>query len=252
MGGDERYDRCRQANPPMTRTTRELPAWVPYVAPFGAFLVLSTFEQDLGRLLGASSNAAYPLGYLVKISAVAVIAWCCQSTWKDLRPWPGPAWLAISVALGLVVAGLWMGLDGYYPRFAWLGTRAGFNPAEIGNQTRPPFLTSGLFLAARFFGLVLVVPLIEELFWRSFLMRWLIDPDFEKVPVGEVTPIAAGVTSVLFASAHPEWLPALLTGLIWAGLLWKTKSVGACFVSHVTANLALGLYVLSTGRWEFL
>jgi CAAX prenyl protease-like protein len=113
-------------------------------------------------------------------------------------------------------------------------------------------MVKSVFLAARFAGLVLVVPLIEELFWRSFLMRWLIDPEFEKVPIGKVTPIAAGVTSVLFASAHPEWLPAILTGLIWAGLLWATKSVGACFASHVAANLALGLYVLSSGRWEFL
>jgi CAAX prenyl protease-like protein len=93
--------------------------------------------------------------------------------------------------------------------------------------------------------------LVEELFWRSFLMRWLIDPDIFKVPVGRVTPVAAAVTSVVFALAHPEWLPALLTGLLWAWLLWQTKSLAACLISHATANLALGVFVIASGAWKF-
>jgi CAAX prenyl protease-like protein len=107
------------------------------------------------------------------------------------------------------------------------------------------------FVAVRMLGLVVVVPLIEELFWRSFLMRWVIDPNFARVPIGRVTPLAAVVTSGLFALAHPEWLPALITGAAWAWLLWQTKSLSACFVSHAVANLGLGLYVLSTGAWKF-
>ncbi|HEU5117930.1 MAG TPA: CPBP family glutamic-type intramembrane protease, partial [Isosphaeraceae bacterium] len=63
---------------------------------------------------------------------------------------------------------------------------------------------------------------------------------------------AALITSALFALAHPEWLPALLTGLLWAGLLWWSRSVLACVLSHATANLGLGLYVLATGEWSYL
>jgi CAAX prenyl protease-like protein len=100
-------------------------------------------------------------------------------------------------------------------------------------------------------GLAALVPLIEELFWRSFLIRWLIDQDFRRVPIGRVTPMAAAVTSVLFALAHPEWLPALLTGLLWAGLLWQTRSLSACVISHVVANLALGIYVIAAGDWKY-
>jgi CAAX prenyl protease-like protein len=215
-------------------------------------LILTAFERDLGQSLGASPSAAYALGYVAKIAVVALVAWFCRATWADLRPWPRPGWVALSVVLGLVVAALWVGLEGYYPRFSWMGTRSGFNPADLDVDPRPAFLTKGMFLAARFYGLVLVVPLVEELFWRSFLVRWLIDPDFKSVPIGKVTPLAAGVTSLLFASAHPEWLPALLTGLGWVGLLAVTRSVAACLVSHVTANLALGVYVLASGRWEYL
>ena len=106
-------------------------------------------------------------------------------------------------------------------------------------------------MAVRLFGLVLLVPLIEELFWRSFLMRWVIDPDFPSVPIGRVTPLAALVTSVLFGFAHPEWLPGLITGFAWAWLVGQTRSVAACVVSHLVANLALGLYVLTRGAWKF-
>ncbi len=66
-----------------------------------------------------------------------------------------------------------------------------------------------------------------------------------------MTPLAAGVTSVLFALAHPEWLPALLTGLLWAWLLWQTRSLSTCLISHAVANLALGIYVITTGDWKY-
>jgi CAAX prenyl protease-like protein len=103
----------------------------------------------------------------------------------------------------------------------------------------------------RLLGLVIVVPVIEELFWRSFLLRWLIDPDFGRVPIGRVTPVAAVLSSLFFALVHPEWLPALLTGLLWAALLWKTTSLSASALSHATANLALGLYVIATADWKY-
>ena len=107
------------------------------------------------------------------------------------------------------------------------------------------------FVAVRLLGLVVLVPVFEELFWRSFLIRWLIADDFTRVPIGRVTPMAAAVSSVVFGAVHPEWLPGVLTGLCWAWLVWRTKSLSACVVSHATANLALGLYVLATGQWKF-
>ena len=108
--------------------------------------------------------------------------------------------------LGLVVWGLWVGLDGHYPALPFLGKRAGFDVGSLDPGSR------WAFIVVRMLGLVVLVPLIEELFWRSFLIRWLIDPDFQKVPIGQVTPTAAAVTSVMFALVHPEWLPALAHG----------------------------------------
>ncbi len=222
------------------------PDWLPYVAPMGAFLALTAIEGYLPKSEGGPHPTWYPVAYALKVAIVAAVAWVFRSAWSDLKPWPGPKGMGVAIGLGFVVAVLWVGLDPYYPKFAFLGTRSEFNPLAM------PAAGRLAFLGVRFFGLVLLVPLIEELFWRSFLMRWIIDPDFRRVPIGKVTPLAAGVTSVLFALEHPEWLPALLTGLFWAALLKWSRSVSACVVSHATANLALGLYVVASGEWKYL
>jgi uncharacterized protein len=172
------------------------------------------------------------------------VAWACRSTWRDLRPRPSVTVFAVSAALGLAVAALWIGLDGKVPPLPLTEKRTAFDPGQLSETAR------AAFLAVRFYGLVLMVPLVEELFWRSFLVRWVAHHDFRQVPIGRVTPLAAVVTAGLFALAHPEWLPALITGFLWVGLLRWSRSVGACLVSHVVANLALGAWILLRGAWH--
>ena len=222
--------------------------WLPYVAPMAAFLLLTAAEGLLPTATGGAGPRPtwYAIAYVAKVAVVSAVAWSCRSTWRDLKPWPGPVALGLAIGLGFGVTVLWVGLERLpYPRFAPSGSRSAFDPYLLPTAARFGFL------AARLYGLVVLVPLIEELFWRSFLMRWVIDPDFTRVPIGRVTPVAAAVTSGLFAAEHPEWLPALLTGLAWAWLLHRTRSVSACVASHLAANLGLGLYVLATGDWKF-
>jgi CAAX prenyl protease-like protein len=164
---------------------------------------------------------------------------------NDLVPWPSVGALSLSFALGLAVTAIWVGLDGRYPEIPQLGKRVGFDPLLM------PKFERVMFLCLRMIGLVGLVPLIEEIFYRAFLMRWIVDPDFKKVQLGKVTPAGVAATTTVFAFSHPEWLPALLTGLAWSWLLWRTKSVSACVVSHAVANLALGVYVLATHEWKY-
>lgn len=214
--------------------------FLPYVAPMFAYVALSSLEGHL------PSPGWYPAAYAVKAAVVAALMWHYRRTWQDFRPRPRILDLVLAVATGLVVIGLWIGLDGLYPDLPFMGgTRQAFDPNALGTGGK------WAFVVVRMIGLVVLVPVFEELFWRSFLIRFVIDQDFWKVPIGRVTWFSAGVVSVLFALAHPEWLPALLTGLLWAWLLWQTKSVSTCAVSHVVANLALGIYVIATGEWKF-
>ncbi len=221
--------------------------WLPYVAPMATFLVLTSAEDWLPKADQGPHPVYYPACYAMKIAAVAAVCWACRSTWRDLGPGRDARSIGLGAGVGLLVTALWVGLDGLYPVYGGIGTRAAFNPNVLSTAARAGFL------AVRLAGLVLVVPLFEELFWRSFVVRYVIDPDhFDRVPIGRVTPVAAAITAALFAFEHPaEWLPALLTGGLWAGLLHRTRSVSACFVSHAVANLGLGIYVLSTGSWKF-
>lgn len=223
-------------------------AWLPYVAPMATFLVLTSLEGYLPTAEEGSPSAWYPLAYAAKVAIVTAVVIACRSTWRDLRPRPSAGAFALAVGLGLAVAAVWVGLDGLYPTTTSVGRRTGFDPGVIASPG-----ARLAFIAVRLYGLVLLVPLFEELFWRSFATRYVIDPDdFTRVPVGRVTPMAAGATAVVFALAHPvEWLPALLTGLAWAWLVHRTKNLAACVVSHAAANLALGAYVLSAHAWRF-
>jgi uncharacterized protein len=215
------------------------------VAPMFLFLVGSSGEGLLPASAGASGGPWYPLVYGLKVLVVSLVAWSCRSTWRDLRPRPSPAQTLLAVVLGLLVTALWIVFAGRYPALPFTGHRTAYNPTLLPEPAR------AAFILVRLYGLVVLVPLIEELFWRSFLVRWIVRPDFWTIPIGRVTRRAAIVVSVLFAVVHPEWLPALITGFLWIWLLHRTRSVFACVVSHATANLALALYVLVTGAWIF-
>lgn len=218
---------------------------VPYVVPMFAYVALGALESYLPSVDGQPNAFWYPLGYAARVVIVGMVAWYFRATWIDFRPWPGIRPLVLAMVSGILVWALWVGLDGRYPALPFLGTRIGFDANALEPGPR------WAFVGARMLGLVVLVPLIEELFWRSFLIRWLIEPDFQKIPIGRVTPMAAAVTSVAFALVHPEWLPAVLTGALWAWLLWQTRSLTACLVSHATANLVLGIYVIVTGDWKY-
>ena len=220
-------------------------AW-PYLLPMLGFLVLTSLEGQLPTAPGgAPSPFWYPLGYALKVALVSALLWYYRSILRDLKPFPSPVALGLAVLVGLAVTTAWIGLDGRYPEIKMLGKRTAFDPAALGPAARAGFLV------VRFFGLVVLVPLIEELFYRSFLMRWMIDPDITKVPIGKVSLAGLVATTAVFGSSHPEWLPAVLTGLAWGWLLWQTRSVSACVASHAVANLALGVYVLATGVWKY-
>jgi hypothetical protein len=103
----------------------------------------------------------------------------------------------------------------------------------------------------RMAGAVLIVPLMEELFWRSFLIRYIIDKNFENVPPGTFTWVSFLLTVVLFGFEHHYILAGMMAGVFYNLLLYRTRSLAQCVLSHAVTNLALGIYVVSTGKWQF-
>ena len=98
-------------------------------------------------------------------------------------------------------------------------------------------------------GLTLMVPLMEELFWRSFLIRIITKPEWQEMNPWDFSWMAFGAVAGLFALAHPEWLAAVICAVLYGLLLRQTKSLFACFVAHAVTNGLLGIYVLSGGHW---
>ena len=94
--------------------------------------------------------------------------------------------------------------------------------------------------------------MLEELFWRGWLPRWLQDTDVDRVPLGRYTPFAFWATAVLFGAEHgPFWEVGLVAGVIYNWWMRRTRSLGDLVVAHAVTNFVLSLYVIGTGEWMF-
>jgi uncharacterized protein len=101
------------------------------------------------------------------------------------------------------------------------------------------------FLAIRWMGSTLVVPVMEELFWRDWLWRTAASPnDFKLHGVGEYDKYSFWLIPVFFAFVHVQWLTAIVWALMIGWLLWKTKSIGACIIAHAVTNFLLGAWII--------
>ncbi|MBD3248891.1 CAAX prenyl protease-related protein [Candidatus Woesearchaeota archaeon] len=147
----------------------------------------------------------------------------------------------LAIALGIIIFIIWIGLEGIYP----LLSISSFNPYNLSNVLVIPMIV------IRLIGAVFIASFVEELFIRSFLIRFFIDTDFEKVPIGKYTFFSFAVTVLFFGLSHNRWLPGLITGAILTLLLYKRKNIGSCIIAHAAANLCLGVYVLATQSWIF-
>ena len=215
-------------------------AWISYVVPMALFFAITMFESR--------APAQYPYIYLLKVVLVTACLWAFQTPLRDLRCDGGVLLPAVLVGAAVFVEWVWLGPLTHYPHFAFLGTRAEYNPfVAIGNPS-----LRGVFLVARFYGLVLLVPLVEEIFWRSFLLRVLTDPDdFHRLRVGEFSWVAFALVAFAFGTAHPEWLEAIVCAVAYGLLLRQTRSLFACVVAHGVTNLLLGIYVVTQHAWKF-
>ena len=209
-------------------------AAAPFVLPFLVFSVFLVIEG----FFPAQHYLLYPAKSL---ATAAVILFFCREL-PSLRP-SGPF---SSTLLGLIGVVFWVALDPVLVHRSGIPT--GFNPFLL----YPAGLAWTLF-AFRLAGMTLVVPIMEELFWRGFLMRWLIKEDFTSIPLGTYQPISFLVTTAFFASVHgAQWPLAVIVGLFYGAWFIFTKKLGDIMLAHGVTNLLLGLYALVSGDWHFL
>jgi hypothetical protein len=206
-------------------------------APFAIFI---------GMLMLASAlPAAAPWLAVARGAVVALaLAWFWRS-YGELRA-PGPAhpghWL-LAVAAGLGVFAAWIWLDQDWARIS--RPAAGYAPLGPGGGIDWPMAL------ARLAGLALVVPVMEELFWRSFLLRWIARRDFLALAPRSAGLKAFAITTALFALEHNQWLAGALAGMTYSALYMRSGNLWVPILAHAVTNAALGAWILHTRSWQF-
>lgn len=230
--------------PPAKAATTDL---VAYILPFAVFM-LGLAAVGLVQRFAEGDDAPLwlrePQYWIYPLQAVLVAAALLWG-WRRFD-WGAHRGIGLGALVGVGVFFLWI-----FPQM-FLGvdrSEGGFDPNVFGEDASLYWMT----LAGRFFRLVIVVPIMEEVFWRGFLMRYMIREDFRKAQIGQYTPVSFWVVTIMFALAHwgPDFIPALLTGAIFGWVTVKTKSLAAVIVCHAVTNLLLGIYILQTGQWGF-
>lgn len=150
-------------------------------------------------------------------------------------------WL-LAAATGAAVFVLWINFDAPWAR---LGEAPGFDPSrDDGSIDRA-------LAAVRLFGAVAVVPVMEELFWRACILRWIDRGDFTTLAPRAASLRALVLSSLLFGLEHHLWLAGLLAGLAYGELYRRCGSLWPPIAAHALTNLLLGLWVLHGGHWRF-
>lgn len=218
----------------------------PRILPFALFMAFvaigSWLSQPVPVLPGEFDSRWIYAARAVAVGAVVLWLW---PKFTELRSGPsmrGQDWLLAGVS-GVLVLVVWVLLDEGWTTFELSN---GFDPRKYASEAIDWPVT-----VMRLFGLALVVPLIEELFWRSFLMRWLEKQDFLRVDPMIVGVRALLISSALFALEHSQWLAGLIAGIVYGWIYMRCGRLWVPVISHAVTNAGLGIYILVSQDWRF-
>ena len=213
------------------------------VAPFAAFMVLLALRGMVPSDGSWGIDPRWIYGATVLVVG-ALLAWFWRE-YGELVPqtWPTLTEAALAVVIGLVVFVLWISLDAPWMKIG--EATALFTPIDAQGRLDWPLVV------VRWIGAALIVPVMEELFWRSYLMRWIQSPQFESVVPQKVGMKAVVLSTFVFMLAHTMWLAAIVAGLAYALLYLRSGKLWLPIIAHAVTNGALGVWVVVTGKWAF-
>ena len=208
--------------------------------PFLTYMLFLALAELLAWLGWSAAELRWL--YAAKIGAVVLVLACCWRQYEELATWRlAPSALLAALAAGAIVLLLWISLGAPWMT---LGASAGFDPTSGGR-------IDWALVAVRIAGATLVVPVMEELFWRAFLMRWIDSDRFEAVLPTQASIRSVLVTSVLFGFEHHLWLAGIVAGLAYATLYRRHGTLWSPIIAHGVTNGMLGAWVVVTGNWSY-
>jgi CAAX prenyl protease-like protein len=188
-------------------------------------------------MVAGAFSAGFDALYPMKIAAGVFVLACFVPVYRHIA-W---TWSWIAVANGVVVFAVWLGVDAFSHRET--------TAFAAGLQQLSPLWRLG-WLGVRVLGSTLVVPMAEELAFRGYLMRRMMDPDFERISYGECSWRAVLVSSLLFALLHRRWFAGTLAGIFYALAARRRDLLCDAVVAHGVTNGFIAGYVLATGSWR--
>jgi CAAX prenyl protease-like protein len=217
------------------------------VAPFVVFVILTAAQGKLGPA------SAYWI-YLAKTLAGAWMFFALRPFIAEMR-WAF-SWEAVAVGVGIFAA--WVGISGEWTTQSSLWMKLGLaHPPQAAASWNPNeqfgagSALAGLFIAVRILGSTFIVPPLEEIFYRSFLYRYLANKDFLTVPLNRFVPVPFFATAAVFGLAHNEWLAGILCGAAYQWLVLRKNRLGDAMTAHAITNFLLGAWVIWRGAWNF-
>lgn len=212
------------------------------IAPFAIYIAFLPIGQALAWLF-PTSDLRWLYGLQIGLTGLA-LAWF----WRRYGELHVSAAMRLNdvltaISAGLMVFVLWINLDHSLVRFG--DTGGGFDPRGADGNFNL------LLVGVRVAGAAILVPIMEELFWRSFLARWIDRPGFLEHPPQRISIKAIVMSSALFAVEHTLWLAGLLAGIAYAVIYRRSGNLWVPALSHAITNGALAWWVLHTGSWQF-
>lgn len=217
--------------------------WWPYILPYVSFLILVELGRRVPDALALPMLAIKP-----SVPAALMFYYARQGAYPELRGFlrKGVAWIGVDVAVGLGLAVLWVA------PYLWIAairpeSLEGFDPAIAGEALAP------VAMSLRFAGYALVTPFFEELFIRSFVMRYAdVYPgpgDFRALPLARFTWRSFATTVVVFSIGHVPWewwvaVPWVVLTNLW---FYRRGHIGSVILVHAVTNAAILVWVLLAG-----
>lgn len=213
------------------------------VWPFAVFMLLLQLRGWAPADGSWGLDPRWIYGLSVGVVGALLLYW--RREYGELSAQQRPSWpeVRLAIGVGLAVFVLWIQLDAPWMQLA--APAAPYTPLDAQGAVIWPLVV------VRWVGAALLVPVMEELFWRSFLMRWFQHETFEGVAPQQVGLRAVVLSTFVFMLAHTLWLAAIVAGLAYAWLYLRTGRLWVAVIAHAVTNGALGLWVVATGRWAF-
>jgi uncharacterized protein len=219
---------------------------VAYLAPFFVFLAFLLLAQMVAALWEGYAwwPVAEPIYWIFPLQTVVsgIVLWKLRRR-IDFGPASGFGFATLIGLLSLVV---------------WIAPQLFFGAERRLEGFRPDFFAPEGWaywanLGMRLIRMVIVVSFVEEIFWRGFLLRFLINEDFGKVPFGTFTWRSFLICSFAFCLIHEQrdWPASIVTGALFNVVAIRTRSLFACILTHAVTNLGLAVYILRTDQWGF-